>query len=130
VQESPPSSAFTCKPISDNDFIVKQDPSFNTGVTSSTQVTLTVVCNLQLVAGPTNSPQVVPSPSPTIGVAPVAPSPTYAAPVISPSQSTNIPAPITAPVGATGRCNDGTYSYALTHSGMCSKHGGVAQFYP
>jgi hypothetical protein len=33
------------------------------------------------------------------------------------------------PTGATGKCKDGTYSYANTHRGMCSRHGGVAQFY-
>lgn len=31
--------------------------------------------------------------------------------------------------GATAVCNDGTYSYAATHQGACSRHGGVAQFY-
>ena len=34
------------------------------------------------------------------------------------------------PAGATGKCSDGTYSFSSTHRGMCSKHGGVAQFYP
>jgi Protein of unknown function (DUF3761) len=34
------------------------------------------------------------------------------------------------PPGATGKCLDGTYSFSTTHRGMCSKHGGVAQFYP
>ena len=32
------------------------------------------------------------------------------------------------PSGATGKCNDGTYSYSATHKGMCSRHGGVAMF--
>ena len=31
-----------------------------------------------------------------------------------------------APAGATTRCDDGTYSFSLTHSGTCSHHGGVA----
>ncbi|MEU5088164.1 DUF3761 domain-containing protein [Streptomyces sp. NPDC021356] len=31
--------------------------------------------------------------------------------------------------GATARCNDGTYSYAVHHQGACSHHGGVAVFY-
>lgn len=31
--------------------------------------------------------------------------------------------------GATAQCNDGTYSYAATHQGACSRHGGVAIFY-
>jgi endonuclease YncB( thermonuclease family) len=32
----------------------------------------------------------------------------------------------TAPPGATGRCNDGTWTFALHHQGACSHHGGVA----
>ena len=35
----------------------------------------------------------------------------------------------TAPEGATAKCKDGTYSYAKTHSGACSHHGGVAEWY-
>jgi len=31
-----------------------------------------------------------------------------------------------APPGATARCRDGTYSYAVHHQGACSYHGGVA----
>jgi len=33
-----------------------------------------------------------------------------------------------APSGATARCNDGTYSYAVHHQGACSHHGGVAEW--
>jgi serine/threonine-protein kinase len=33
------------------------------------------------------------------------------------------------PGGATAVCRDGTYSMNKTHSGSCSRHGGVAQFY-
>jgi len=56
-------------------------------------------------------------------------------PVTTPSTTSLIPPPvpdktITAPTGATGRCKDGTYSFAATHSGMCSRHGGVEEFYP
>ena len=29
------------------------------------------------------------------------------------------------PLGATARCKDGTYSYSTTHTGTCSRHGGV-----
>jgi hypothetical protein len=34
----------------------------------------------------------------------------------------------TDPTGATAKCKDGTYSKAKTHSGACSKHGGVDQW--
>jgi hypothetical protein len=30
--------------------------------------------------------------------------------------------------GATAKCKDGTFSHAQTHSGACSRHGGVAQW--
>lgn len=33
------------------------------------------------------------------------------------------------PNGATAICNDGTYSHSAHHSGSCSHHGGVKQFY-
>ncbi len=39
------------------------------------------------------------------------------------------PAPVTPGGGATALCKDGTYSYAATHRGACSHHGGVAVFY-
>jgi len=31
--------------------------------------------------------------------------------------------------GATARCKDGTYSHSTHHTGTCSKHGGVAQWF-
>jgi hypothetical protein len=33
------------------------------------------------------------------------------------------------PAGATAKCADGTYSFSQHHSGTCSHHGGVAQWY-
>src|SRR6266567_3670174 len=33
------------------------------------------------------------------------------------------------PAGATAQCADGTYSFSLHHSGTCSHHGGVVQWY-
>jgi hypothetical protein len=34
-----------------------------------------------------------------------------------------------APANATAKCKDNTYSFAKQHSGACSKHGGVAEWY-
>ena len=42
--------------------------------------------------------------------------------------SREAPASSTIPAGATGQCRDGTFSFAANHRGMCSSHGGVAQF--
>ena len=33
------------------------------------------------------------------------------------------------PQGASAKCRDNTYSHSKTHSGACSHHGGVAQWY-
>jgi hypothetical protein len=38
-------------------------------------------------------------------------------------------APIGARADATAKCKDGTYSFAKHHSGACSHHGGVAEWY-
>ena len=61
--------------------------------------------------------------------APPAQTPPLVAPTatVATLQPTN-PAP-TPGDGATAICRDGTYSYAANHSGACSHHGGVAQFY-
>jgi hypothetical protein len=61
---------------------------------------------------------------------------TTAAP--APAAATPAPAAAAAPAktatgsadatGATAKCKDGSYSHAKSHSGACSKHGGVADF--
>ena len=130
IQEAPPSSSFICKAPVDSDIILKQDPAYNTPVTTTTQITLTLLCHLQLITAPTTSPATVPTPIVTMPVAPVAPTPVYALP--SPTYATpasTAPTP-THPAGTTGQCNDGSYSSAASHRGMCSGHGGVAQLYP
>jgi Protein of unknown function (DUF3761) len=33
-----------------------------------------------------------------------------------------------ASAGATGQCNDGSYTMAKNHQGACSRHGGVAKW--
>lgn len=69
---------------------------------------------------PTPAAPSTPKPAPT-----PAPKP---APVPSPKPATTA-APAGAPAGATARCKDGTYSMSKTHSGACSHHGGVAEWY-
>jgi uncharacterized protein DUF3761 len=38
-------------------------------------------------------------------------------------------AAVSAPADATAKCKDGTYSHSKTHTGACSHHGGVAEWY-
>jgi hypothetical protein len=71
--------------------------------------------------------------------APTAPAPAAPAPTSRPAPPTtprSVPAqPKTTtpaagvPAGATARCKDGTYSFSKTHTGACSHHGGVAEWY-
>jgi hypothetical protein len=35
---------------------------------------------------------------------------------------------VQAPVGATGKCRDSSYTFALNHRGACSHHGGVSRW--
>ena len=50
-------------------------------------------------------------------------------PSTTPAIQTPAPSAAPTPSGARGKCNDITYLFAATHRGMCSRHGGVAQFY-
>lgn len=71
-----------------------------------------------------------PAARPTVAPRPAAPAaqPTFAPRPAAPA-SVLPAAPAAGPQGATARCKDGTYSHAAHHSGSCSHHGGVAQFY-
>jgi hypothetical protein len=116
VQDSVP-SGLACKPSTDNDFIVKQEPKWKEVVSADTQVTLTLLCNAYVATTASPTPQ------------PTAPPMGTTSPTQSPT-STPTPSPtLDHPATATGKCKDGTFSYSATHSGMCSGHGGVAQFY-
>lgn len=44
------------------------------------------------------------------------------------SKSINLPG-IGSAIGATGRCRDGTETFAINHRGACSWHGGVSYWY-
>ncbi|MGP0095130.1 MAG: DUF3761 domain-containing protein [Xanthobacteraceae bacterium] len=55
----------------------------------------------------------------------------------APAADVKIPSPlpakcvlpdVDAPLGATARCGDGTYSFSKTRRGTCSSHGGIAQW--
>ena len=127
IQDSVP-TGLACKPSTDNDIIVKQEPKWKDSVSSDTQVTLTIMCNAYVVKGSVASPQASTTltPSPAQGVTTASPSSTSGAAATLPS-SQQTP---DHPASATGKCKDGSFSYAVSHSGMCSKHGGVAQYYP
>jgi hypothetical protein len=70
-------------------------------------------------ATPKNPPTPTPAP-PASGQA--------AAPATS-GKAQVTPAPAGTPANATAKCKDNTYSFAKTHSGACSHHGGVAEWY-
>jgi len=119
IVHEPAPAGLACKTLTDSDIIVKQEPKWKEVVSADTQVTLTLLCNayVLITTVPTlqpsgsSTPTPTPTPTPTALASPV--------PVASPA----------IPIGATGKCKDDTYSYAKSHSGMCSGHGGVAQFY-
>jgi hypothetical protein len=69
------------------------------------------------------------SPNPPQPTAPAAPAPPKTATPTNTQAPTTKAAPADAPQGATAKCKDGTYSHAKQHSGACSKHGGVAEWY-
>jgi hypothetical protein len=64
------------------------------------------------------------APAPAAMAAPVK-APAMAAPV---KASASMPAAGAIPAGATGVCNDGTYTMSKTHSGACSHHKGVSKW--
>jgi hypothetical protein len=135
VQDSVP-AGLACKPLTDNDIIVKQEPKWKEVVSADTQVKLTLLCDAYVVKTATPTPQPTapsratasPTPAPTVtSISPTqSPTPASTPVVVAPTPSPTLDHPAT----ATGKCKDGTFSYAATHSGMCSGHGGVAQFYP
>ena len=51
--------------------------------------------------------------------------PAAAAPAAAPAAATKAEPAAAAPAGATAKCKDGTYCKSKSHSGACSKHGGV-----
>ena len=57
------------------------------------------------------------------------PKPKPPTPPKPPATTTPQPTPVTQPSGATGRCADGTYTYATHHQGACSNHGGVEEWF-
>lgn len=83
------------------------------------------VLNLDNLVTPTPSQSQVESPP--VVVQPSIPSTTLA--INSPTPFPSGSSTSTRPVGATGKCNDGTYSFATSHRGMCSSHKGVETFY-
>lgn len=74
---------------------------------------------------PSTTSKAAPPPSATS-----APEPTTLPPAATSSAKAPTVATTTAtPANAIAKCKDGTFSYAKTHSGACSHHGGVAEWY-
>lgn len=155
VQQPSSLKDYSCKPISDDDWISEVSPKWDSLVDVNTQVTITTMCTLDLQSpkspSPTSSPTVsssqspTPSPTPSVVVTRV-PSPTSTStpsnsssptPSLSPTPTptptptvTRSPSPtatssISWPQDSSARCKDGTFSYSKTRSGTCSGHGGV-----
>jgi Protein of unknown function (DUF3761) len=67
------------------------------------------------------------SPGTTGAMSPSAPAATSPGKSTPPASTSAAPGG-TAPAGATAKCKDETYSTSKSHSGACSKHGGVADW--
>jgi hypothetical protein len=100
----------TCKDGTTSTVAGKGACSHHGGVAKATKMTAT----------PTASPAAAMPAS----AAPAAAAPAPAAKAAAPSMA----ASSADPTGATAKCKDGTYSHAKSHSGACSKHGGVADW--
>ena len=73
-----------------------------------------------------------PAPAPVPPIASPSPMPPASRPGTSAPGTAQVPprtAPAGAPEGATAKCKDGTFSHSKTHTGACSHHGGVAEWY-
>lgn len=60
---------------------------------------------------------------------PKAPAATKTAAGASSGKAQIVAPPAGTPDNATAKCKDGTYSFAKTHTGACSNHGGVTEWY-
>lgn len=61
--------------------------------------------------------------------APAAPAAAAGAAAAPSGKAPTVARPAGAPATATAKCKDGTYSESTTHSGTCSHHGGVVEWY-
>jgi hypothetical protein len=134
---------YSCKPITDDDWISDVSPKWDTLVDINTEVTITTSCTLDLQStkSPTpaasSSPSSNSTPTTTVSSSPTpTPTPSTSSPTPTPTPSTSSPTPTPTnssptnswPPDSTAKCKDGTYSYSKTRSGTCSGHGGVAQW--
>jgi hypothetical protein len=80
------SPGLACKPVTENDIIIRQEPTWKTLVSSDVQVTLTLLCDAYIVSNPQTpeaSSALIPTPLPTPSEIPT---PTTSAPSASASK--------------------------------------------
>ena len=85
----------------------------------------------------TNSAAQAPAPTPSAATPPppvapkssAAPAPSGSTPAKPAGGAKTTAPPAGTPENATAKCKDGTFSFAKGHSGACSHHGGVAEWY-
>jgi Protein of unknown function (DUF3761) len=82
-------------------------------------------------AAPAPSSRSLPPPPPPAATPRSVPAPAPSAPRSAPSsgKAPMVSPPAGTPANATAKCKDNSYSFAKSHSGACSSHGGVAEWY-
>jgi uncharacterized protein with FMN-binding domain len=80
-------------------------------------------------ASPAPKTTAVRAPRPARTSTPATPAPPATATEPTTTKPTTTAPPAGAEANATAKCKDGTYSHAKQHSGACSHHGGVAEWY-